>query len=351
MDLNQFYQRFVENLKASRYAELEQLVRENRVEAEKSLGIIRGKIRNENDLQRKDALTMISNELEELIAVTKACKDCALASRIVSRGKQTALPEDGLEIFRRAVKLCPENLDAILGLAELNQRQGNFEEATAAYEKVIALDPNNSDALIGMGEVLYSAGLYERGVPYLEGALKIDPENKKAKKLFESCTKQIALDSGGIIPATEIADRLWSPLEGNLMCMCPSHAKLVARVRFKSITFNTGSVKLNRLAREQLSELAQALNTEALKGGRYLIEGYADPTGAAEYNKTLSGLRAEAVKSYLVDVSKVNPDLLTTSGVGSSRSWTTNDTSVGRRANRRIEIISLGAPDQKSQQR
>lgn len=347
MDVNQFYRQFVEHLKASRYAQLEHLVKENRSEAEKSLAIIQKKIQDEKDSQRRDALSMISKELEELIALTGGGTDCDLSARITSRGQQASLPEDGLEAFRRAVKLCPEHSEALLGLAELNKRQGNFEEATAAYEKALALQKDSPEALLGMGEVLYSAGLYERGIQYLERALNAEPDSKKSKTLLQSCAKQIALDTDGIITASEIADRLWSPLEGSLMCMCPSHAKLIARIRFRSITFDTDGTSVNSTARRQLAELAQALKTDALKGGRYLIEGHADTVGSAEYNKGLSARRAEAVRRYLVDVLKVNPDVLATDGVGSSRSWTSNETSEGRRANRRIEIISLGIPEKK----
>ena len=222
---------------------------------------------------------------------------------------------------------------------------GRFDEAVAGYEKVLARKPEDPAALMGLGEALYSAGLYELSVPHLEELLKVEPSSRKAKALLASCTKQIALDSGGIIPAGEIVERLRTPLEGGLMCMCPMHAKLMARIRFRAITFSTDRTELDATALAQLAEFAGALKTEAFRGGRFLIEGYADPLGAREYNIELSAKRAEAVKRRLVEVLQVDPTLISVAGVGASRPWTTNETPAGRRANRRIEVLSLGVAE------
>jgi outer membrane protein OmpA-like peptidoglycan-associated protein len=343
MDVNQFYQRFVEALKESRYPQLEQQVKRNPGVAEKSLEIIQDKIRNEKESQKKAAYGMIVRELEELSAVTGSRKDCELAGRIVRRGEDSGIPDEALEAFRRAVRLCPDSAEALLGWADTNKRLGRFDDAVAGYEKVLAMHGDAPDAILGMGEVLYSAGLYEHSVPFLEKALKAKPDNKKAQVLLASSTKQVTLDTDGIIPADEIVDRLRESLDGGLMCMCPVHAELIARIRFRSITFSTDSTRLDATAREQLGELATALKTDSLKAGSFLIEGHADTWGAKEYNVELSARRAEAVKRHLLDVLKVDPGLISVQGVGASRSWTSNETRAGRRANRRIEVLGLGA--------
>ncbi len=340
--MNRFYQSFVDGLKGSHYVQLEQLVRDNGTTAQESLRILRGKIRDGRDPQRREAYHIVAQELEELLAVTSGERDCEISRRIALRARQTAIPADAREAFRRARAVCPDNLDALLGGADTHKRLGNFDEAIQGYENILQKKKNAPEALMGLSEVWYSAGLYGRCIPYLAKVLNTEPENKKAKALLASATKEEALDHEGIIPSDEIVARLAAPLEGTLMCMCPVHAKLVSRIRFRSVTFSTGSTRLDADAKCQLSELAHALKADSLKRGRYLIEGYADPMGHPDYNKELSLRRATAVKQYLVEDHQVDPDLVSVTGVGASRSWTTNSTVENRRANRRIEVINLG---------
>lgn len=48
------------------------------------------------------------------------------------------------------------------------------------------------------------------------------------------------------------------------------------------------------------------------------IEGHADPIGDQEYNQRLAMARAQAVKDYLVDKGRLDPDLLTLVSMGES---------------------------------
>lgn len=52
-------------------------------------------------------------------------------------------------------------------------------------------------------------------------------------------------------------------------------------------------------AYDSLVDLARCLTTGPLAGQRLLIEGYADPRGTAQYNKSLARDRAESVERYL----------------------------------------------------
>jgi hypothetical protein len=58
--------------------------------------------------------------------------------------------------------------------------------------------------------------------------------------------------------------------------------------------------------------------------------------GSAEYNQHLSAARALAVKTFLVDVGKVDNTRLSTRGYGFDRPVTTNETEEGRAQNRRV---------------
>ena len=70
------------------------------------------------------------------------------------------------------------------------------------------------------------------------------------------------------------------------------------------------------------------------------VDGYADSTGAAAYNMTLSEKRAEAVKKFFVDQG-IDPDRLTTKGFGSTKPAASNKTKEGRAQNRRVELTPV----------
>ena len=67
------------------------------------------------------------------------------------------------------------------------------------------------------------------------------------------------------------------------------------------------------------------------------IFGYTDSTGKAEYNLTLSGQRANSVKTYLIAKGLVS-SRFKTSGLGIANPIATNDTPEGRSQNRRVEF-------------
>ena len=68
-----------------------------------------------------------------------------------------------------------------------------------------------------------------------------------------------------------------------------------------------------------------------------IVEGYTDSIGSSRYNKKLSKFRAEIVKNYLI-AKGVSPSKIEAFGMGSENPIASNDTSVGREKNRRVEI-------------
>ncbi|MCK6549635.1 OmpA family protein [Myxococcota bacterium] len=73
------------------------------------------------------------------------------------------------------------------------------------------------------------------------------------------------------------------------------------------------------------------------------IDGHTDSTGPRRYNMTLSLMRAEALRSYLVSKG-IAAERLTTRGHGPLEPLTTNETRAGRAENRRGEIRVQAAP-------
>ena len=103
------------------------------------------------------------------------------------------------------------------------------------------------------------------------------------------------------------------------------------------IEFASGSARLKKSAYRQIAEIARALKSPELAGRKILITGHTDAIGSAAANLKLSRQRAAAVKKALVELG-LNPDRLTTRGLGESRPIADNRTAAGRARNRRVTL-------------
>lgn len=102
-----------------------------------------------------------------------------------------------------------------------------------------------------------------------------------------------------------------------------------------NITFATNSSDLNANFYDVLNSVSMVLT----EFDKTIIEiaGHTDSTGETAYNQALSERRASAVASYL-GTRSVRTDRIITVGAGEMHPITTNDTEVGRQANRRVEL-------------
>jgi outer membrane protein OmpA-like peptidoglycan-associated protein len=91
-------------------------------------------------------------------------------------------------------------------------------------------------------------------------------------------------------------------------------------------------------------DAAQALGKLALvirgfPSAQVLLEGHTDSVGNDAYNQTLSGRRADAVKTWLVGKEALDAARLRTQGFGESKPVASNDTDQGRQKNRRVVAV------------
>lgn len=105
------------------------------------------------------------------------------------------------------------------------------------------------------------------------------------------------------------------------------------------ITFPTDSAELTPEARATLDTLARAVQSDALAGFSFKVEGHADARGDAERNQQLSQQRAEAVVGYLVSQHAILPERLTAVGKGSSEPL--NTLRIDAPENRRVTIVTV----------
>lgn len=108
-----------------------------------------------------------------------------------------------------------------------------------------------------------------------------------------------------------------------------------------NIMFDFNSDKLTPQGRQILDNLGQALNSERLKGSRFLLEGHTDSKGSDTYNLALSERRAKSAMDYLVTAHKVDKARLQTLGKGEAEPL--DPANPERDINRRVQVMNLGS--------
>jgi OmpA-OmpF porin, OOP family len=107
-----------------------------------------------------------------------------------------------------------------------------------------------------------------------------------------------------------------------------------------TVHFKSGSSKIAPDDQAQLKKLAQS--TSGLKGYIIEVKGYADSTGNAAMNTSLSQDRAQSVINYLVQQGGVSVRHIVAPGAyGETNAVATNETASGRADNRRVEVKIL----------
>jgi OOP family OmpA-OmpF porin len=105
----------------------------------------------------------------------------------------------------------------------------------------------------------------------------------------------------------------------------------------EGVHFASGSAKLTSTARSILDSAVGKINAHS--SSHFVIEGHTDSRSSDAFNHSLSERRANAVKSYLVSKG-VSASSLSVVGMGESYPAASNETSEGRAANRRVNVLA-----------
>lgn len=111
-----------------------------------------------------------------------------------------------------------------------------------------------------------------------------------------------------------------------------------AKTTLKNIFFAFNSYNLEQKSYSEITHLCLFLNANPLVSIK--IVGHTDNIGSTSYNKTLSEMRAQAVRQALIDKG-IDKERVLSEGLGSSNPIAPNDTNDGRSKNRRVEFIIL----------
>lgn len=116
---------------------------------------------------------------------------------------------------------------------------------------------------------------------------------------------------------------------------CPASGTAVAL----EIKFAVNSAVLQADAYRNLRQMAQAMNSDALRGCTFAVEGHTDASGNQNYNVKLSKLRANSVKNFLMSMD-ISSTRLKTAGKGSQEPL--NPKNKFAPENRRVQFRILG---------
>lgn len=125
---------------------------------------------------------------------------------------------------------------------------------------------------------------------------------------------------------------------GFKLATAPAQPAATARKASLLITFAVDSAKLTRESMAMLDTMAEAMQSKALAGASFAIEGHADPRGDEAHNLALSQQRAQAVMDYLVEQRGIARDSLSAQGKGASQLL--NPRQPEAPENRRVTFVS-----------
>jgi len=102
------------------------------------------------------------------------------------------------------------------------------------------------------------------------------------------------------------------------------------------VQFASGKTDILPASEDDLNKVGQVLDD--WPAAKVEIGGHTDSQGSDSFNKSLSLKRANAVKSYLTTAG-IDASRLTPKGLGATQPIASNDSALGRAANRRVEVV------------
>ena len=112
------------------------------------------------------------------------------------------------------------------------------------------------------------------------------------------------------------------------------------------ILFDVNMATLRSAAQQNLADLAVSL--EEYEGTDVLVVGHTDASGEAAYNQALSERRSNAARVFLLGAG-LEAERVTAMGRGEEEPIDTNDTEMGRQANRRVEVAIFASEDMQAE--
>lgn len=167
----------------------------------------------------------------------------------------------------------------------------------------------------------------EEGFASLRGCAERDTDSDSVSDHRDNCPREAGAPDNQGCPARQ----------RQLVIIRPDRLELLERIGFES-----GTATLQARTLPLLDNVARVLVAHP-ELGRILIESHTDNRGDPENSRALSQARADAVLAYLM-TQGVPGARLEARGHGPDRPLQSNETSQGREANRRTELVFAPPP-------
>lgn len=146
-------------------------------------------------------------------------------------------------------------------------------------------------------------------------------------------TAENSTDAGSYrIEVLEVAE-----MEQNIVINLDESIERDGKAALYGILFDVGKSEIKPESAEALKQITDYLT--ANPAVKIIVVGHTDNTGNYAGNLALSKDRAESIKNYLINTSKIAASRLMSEGVGPLCPVTSNSTEDGRKLNRRVEIV------------
>ena len=309
--VNAFYKRLVEILKEDKACAraVKTLVEQDRRIAEQCLTVLDKKCNAPGE--KREGYCLLQQKLSEGLLICTPGRDCSpkVISPLTEAVERQSTNEDKILLIETLIRLCPEKGDAYYPrLGDLFFAEGQYGMAVDAYEKSLTKKDENS-VRQALGEARRRLTSYEQAKPL-------------SRADFEELVKENRM----------------APMPGFIRKITPPGSLQTNRILFDEWSY---AIKDGSLP--ELKEVGEALAQE-LTRNRMLsvsIDGHTDQLGEYEKNMVLSKQRAEAIKKYLIENFRLDPNRLVAKGYGWDKPFSPRKDDKGRAENRRVEFKFL----------
>jgi len=112
--------------------------------------------------------------------------------------------------------------------------------------------------------------------------------------------------------------------------------------KIMAVHYRQNDSKVDSIYYPLILELTDVLKTPSRKNYYVILKGYTDRRGSPESNVKLSTKRVEFLKTLMVEKYYMKPERIKAKGFGNTNPVASNETSEGKKLNRRVEIHLFG---------
>jgi tetratricopeptide (TPR) repeat protein len=111
-----------------------------------------------------------------LMSIPDASRSAKLYAMLGDTYEQQKQYKEAISAFRRAIELDRDNLDAMRGLAQNLQNDGQDQAALEQYKVITASNPEDAQTYVRMGEIYRKEGKYDLALSNFEKAQSMVPD-------------------------------------------------------------------------------------------------------------------------------------------------------------------------------